>query len=216
MITPEFASAFMALVPAWVVLYGVIRGADQRQKYLKQASVLAVGIFCIFLLVYSNSELSLNNNVVFGSLLALISTFSYAFGTIYTKSTQAEKSPLNNCVSQHFAGLILSAIAVLALDPLPKSIILDSDTGLRILIYASALGLFSNFGAWYVYNKVMSSHSSLLAALCIMLVPMVCFVVAEILYNRGYNLLDFALCAMIVISCFFVVRLNTATQVSGQ
>src|SRR5688572_23536624 len=90
-ISAGLGSIIGAIFPLWLVLIALIGSRSQVNK--KAAIGLVLGFSGICLVFYQHLHDFLNPDFQFGILLSLISTWSWAFGTLYTKTQAAKFNP---------------------------------------------------------------------------------------------------------------------------
>jgi drug/metabolite transporter (DMT)-like permease len=93
-----------ALVPLWVVLISLFRG----EKLIKLAIIgLVVGFSGVCVIFYEHLSDFFISDFRFGIILSIVSTLTWAFGTLYTKKKAASFNPYFSLGIQMFISSIL-------------------------------------------------------------------------------------------------------------
>jgi drug/metabolite transporter (DMT)-like permease len=90
-ISAGLGSIIGAIFPLWLVVIGLV--ASKSQLKTKTIVGLLLGFFGICVIFYEHLHDFLNADFRFGIFLSLASTWSWAFGTIYTKKHAAHFNP---------------------------------------------------------------------------------------------------------------------------
>ncbi|HMO31566.1 MAG TPA: EamA family transporter [Lacibacter sp.] len=90
-ISAGLASIIGAIFPLWMVVIGFFSGSDRIPPKAILGLVLGFGGVCI--IFYEHLEDFFNADFRFGILLSLIATWTWAFGSLYTKKQAARFNP---------------------------------------------------------------------------------------------------------------------------
>lgn len=100
-----------AIFPLWVVVIGLFR--NSRTPPAKAIVGLVLGLLGICIIFYDQLEHFLNAEYRLGIILSLIASWTWAFGTLYTKSQATRFNPYFSVGLQMvLSGIIMSLVAV--------------------------------------------------------------------------------------------------------
>jgi drug/metabolite transporter (DMT)-like permease len=109
-ISAGLASIIGAIFPLWIVLIGYALGTTNPPK--KAIAGVLIGFSGICVIFYDHLSDFINPDFRFGIFLSLIATFSWAFGTLYTKKHAKVFNPYFGLGFQMvLAGIILTTIS---------------------------------------------------------------------------------------------------------
>ncbi|MFI5132517.1 MAG: DMT family transporter [Chitinophagales bacterium] len=98
-----------AIFPLWIVIIGLFTSGSRMPARAIIGMLLGFGGVCI--IFYEHLDDFLNSDFVFGILLSLTATWSWAFGTIYTKKHAAGFNPYFSLGLQ----MIISSVVLLTI-----------------------------------------------------------------------------------------------------
>jgi drug/metabolite transporter (DMT)-like permease len=105
------AAIIAAIFPLWIVLIGLFRTG--RMPPPKAVAGLILGFAGICIVFYNNLQDLFNANFRFGIILSLIASWTWAFGTLYTKSESTKFNPYFSIgLQMMISGLIMGGIAL--------------------------------------------------------------------------------------------------------
>lgn len=107
-----------AIFPLWIVVIGLFR--DSKLPPVKAIVGLLLGFAGICIIFYDHLHDFLNNEFRLGIILSLIASWTWAFGTLYTKSEATKFNPYFSIGLQMLiSGVVMTAIAVLSDSAIP-------------------------------------------------------------------------------------------------
>ncbi|WP_207751670.1 EamA family transporter [Clostridium rhizosphaerae] len=138
-ISSGVASLLVATVPLFMALIELVL-PDRPRLNFKGWTGLLIGFGGVALLVFPNSKG--NSADVFGIVLLLIGAFSWAMGSVYSKSFKATSSIIPNIAIQMLAGGLGLFIAGTIFGELPKLHVTPKGMGamLYLIIFGSIVG----------------------------------------------------------------------------
>src|SRR6185503_5414405 len=98
-----------AIFPLWIVIIGLFTAANRMPSKAIIGMILGFGGVCI--IFYEHIQDFLKPDFLKGILLSLVATWSWAFGTLYTKKKAANFNPYFSLGLQ----MVISSIALLSL-----------------------------------------------------------------------------------------------------
>lgn len=121
-ISAGLAAIMAAIFPLWLVVIGLF---SSRSKISVPAIVgFIIGFSGVCIIFYEHLHDFLNRNFQFGILLSLIATWTWAFGTLYTKKQAANFNPYFSLGLQMvISGAFLSLVTKLANQAVPLTAI---------------------------------------------------------------------------------------------
>lgn len=121
-ITAGLGAIIAAIFPLWVVVIGLFR--DGKTPPAKAIVGLVLGFLGICIIFYDQLEHFLNAEFRMGIILSLIASWTWAFGTLFTKSQASKFNPYFSIGLQMiFAGIIMSSIAAASGNMIPIGMI---------------------------------------------------------------------------------------------
>jgi drug/metabolite transporter (DMT)-like permease len=119
-ISAGLGSIIGAIFPLWLVVIGLFGTQTKLQK--KTILGLLIGFAGICIIFYEHLNDFFNGDFRFGIFLSLAATWSWAFGTLYTKKHAASFNPYFSLGLQMFiSGIALISTAHISSDALPYS-----------------------------------------------------------------------------------------------
>ena len=110
-ISAGLGSIIGAIFPLWIVIIGIL--GDKTAPPNKAISGLIIGFLGICIIFYDHLDDFINPDFRFGIMLSLIATWTWAFGTIYTKRHAKVFNPYFGLGFQMtLSGIILSLVAM--------------------------------------------------------------------------------------------------------
>jgi drug/metabolite transporter (DMT)-like permease len=137
-----------AIFPLWLVIIGLFTASNKMPAKAIIGMTLGFGGVCI--IFYEHLNDFLKPDFRFGILLSLIATWSWAFGTLYTKKHAANFNPYFSLGLQ----MVISSVAL---------IILSGFTGIAIPLTAIPWQSWAAIGYLVLFGSVISFISYLYA-----------------------------------------------------
>jgi len=107
-----------AIFPLWIVVIGLFR--DSKLPPVKAIIGLLLGFAGICIIFYDHLNDFLNSDFRLGIFLSLIASWTWAFGTLYTKSEATKFNPYFSIGLQMLiSGIIMSGIAYMSKSTIP-------------------------------------------------------------------------------------------------
>ena len=202
-ISAGLGSIISAIFPLWLVVIGFF-----AKEKIKRSTVigLVLGFAGICVIFYEHLQDFFVADFRFGIFLSLISTWSWAFGTLYTKQHALKFNPYFALGLQMIiAGPFLYIVSVVTNNTIPiASIPWQSWTAIG---YLSVFGSVISFIAYlYALQNLKTEQASLYAYVN----PIVAYVISALFFNEHLTL---ALAVGVLITLYGVYRVNKSVKV---
>ena len=121
-ISAGLGAIISAIFPLWIVVIGLF---SSKARMSRQAVIgLVIGFSGVCLIFYDHLQDFLNRDFRFGILLSLIATWTWAFGTVYTKKQAANFNPYFSLgLQMAISGIFLSVLTNLTHEAVPLTAI---------------------------------------------------------------------------------------------
>lgn len=155
-----------AIFPLWIVIIGLFSSREKLPSLAISGLLLGFGGVCI--IFYEHFDDFFDADFRFGIILSLIATWTWAFGTIYTKKQAANFNPYFSLGLQMvISGLGLSILTQLTNSPTVKSSIPFADIPWQswaAIAYLAVFGSVISFIAYlYALQNLPASQTSIYA-----------------------------------------------------
>lgn len=201
-ISAGLASIIGAMFPLWFILIGLFGGKGMKQN---TAIGLVVGFAGICVIFYEHLQDFLNPDFRLGILLSLIATWSWAFGTLYTKKYALQFNPYFALGLQMIiSGPLLYGIALATHNSIPVTAVpWQSWTAIGYLaIFGS---VFSFIAYLYALQNLPTEQASIYAYIN----PVVAYIISALFFGERLTL---AIAAGVAIALYGVFRVNRSVR----
>lgn len=201
-ISAGLGSIIGAIFPLWLVVIGLV-----GKEPVKRSTVvgLALGFAGICVIFYEHLQDFFVADFRFGILLSLISTWSWAFGTLYTKEHAMRFNPYFALgLQMMISGPLLYMVSVLTHNSIPfNSIPWQSWTAIG---YLAVFGSVISFIAYlYALQNLSTEQASLYAYVN----PIVAYIISALFFGEQLTL---ALAVGVLITLYGVYRVNRSVR----
>jgi drug/metabolite transporter (DMT)-like permease len=200
-ISAGLGSIIGAIFPLWLVLIGFFGNRSGVRQ--KTVSGLMFGFTGICVIFFGHLQDFVQPEFRFGILLSLISTWSWAFGTLYTKEHALRFNPYFGLGLQMLiSGPILYAISAVSLSTIALAAIpWQSWVAIVYLVLISSVLTFAAY--LYALQHLPTEQVSLYAYIN----PVIAFLIGAVLFGEK---LTIAIIVGVVITLYGVYRVNRA------
>lgn len=201
-ISAGLGSIIGAIFPLWLVIIGLVN----RKPIKRNTTIgLAVGFAGICVVFYEHLQDFFNADFRFGILISLAATWSWAFGTLYTKEHALRFNPYFALGLQMLiAGPFLYIVSLFTHQSIPfGSIPWQSWTAIG---YLSVFGSVLSFLAYlYALQHLPTEQASLYAYIN----PLVAYLISALFFGEKLTLM---LAAGVLVTLYGVFKVNRSVQ----
>lgn len=198
------ASLLVATVPLFMALIELFLPGRPRLN-LKGWLGLLIGFGGVALLVFPNSEGS--SGSIFGIILLLIGAFSWAMGSVYSKSFKATASIIPNIAIQMLAGGIGLSIVGIIFGEIPKLHV--TSKGIGAILYLILFGSIIGYSCYvYILHKWPAAKAGTYAYVN----PLVAVLLGALVLNEPLSISVVLSTAVILGGVILVQTSKTKTQ----
>lgn len=194
-----------ATFPLWLVVIGLF---SSREKIPPKAIIgLLLGFGGVCIIFYEHLEDFLNADFLFGIILSLIATWTWAFGTIYTKKNAAGFNPYFSLGLQMLisgASLLIFTGAINS--PAIPSFIPFTDVPLRSWLAIGYLVIFGSVIAFIAYLYALQHLPTEQASIYAYVNPVVAVLLGWLLFSEYLTLFIAAGGAVTLLGVYLVNR----------
>ncbi len=181
-ITGGLAAIIAALVPLFIVLFTV--GLSKCAKITRWMIVgLVVGFIGVLTIFYDYLGQLQNRSFLFGVILALLSTLSWSFGTVYTSK---QKPPIDILFSVGLQ-MLIAGIVVLIVCGITGKYINPVSAGYQSWLAISYLVVFGSLVAYSAYVFAISKLPATLVSVYAYINPVVAVLLGWLLLSERMN-----------------------------
>lgn len=198
-ISAGLGSIIGAIFPLWIVIIGLF---SKKTSIPGKAVVgLLLGFTGICVIFYDHLQDFLNSDFRLGILLSLIATWSWAFGTLYTKEQAVEFNPYFSLGLQ----MVISGVVLYSISGVAGLNIPISDIPWQSWVSMGYLTIFGSVLSFIAYLYALQNLPTGQVSIYAYINPVVAVVLSSIFFNEEFTLY-IALGGMITLGGVYVVN----------
>ncbi|MGZ8538784.1 MAG: DMT family transporter [Flavisolibacter sp.] len=202
-ISPGLGSIIGSIFPLWLVIISFF--GPRTKLSSKTIFGLLLGFTGICVIFYEHLNDFFNAEFRFGIFLSLASTWSWAFGTLYTKKQAAHFNPYFGLGLQ----MVISSIVIYLIAVFSKETIPVSDIPWRSWASIGYLVMFGSVLSFIAYLYALQNLSTEQASLYAYINPIVAYLLGAIIYG---DILTPFIVAGVLITLYGVYLVNRASM----
>jgi drug/metabolite transporter (DMT)-like permease len=176
-----------AIFPLWLVVIGLFSAAQKMPRRAVAGLLLGFGGVCI--IFYDHLNDFFNADFRFGIILSLIATWTWAFGTLYTKKKAASFNPYFSLGLQMLISGVFLLILTKAVDSDKiNSFIPISEIPLRAWLAIAYLVILGSVVAFVAYLYALQNLPTEQASVYAYINPIVAVLLGWVLFNERITL----------------------------
>jgi drug/metabolite transporter (DMT)-like permease len=172
-----------AIFPLWLVVIGLFSASSKIPVKAVIGLLLGFGGVCV--IFYEHLHDFSNSDFRFGIMLSLIATWTWAFGTLYTKKQALSFNPYFSLGLQMLlSGIFLTVITKLVHSPSVRSYVPLSDIPLISWLNIAYLAIFGSVIAFICYLYALQNLPTEQASIYAYVNPVVAVLLGWLFYNE--------------------------------
>jgi drug/metabolite transporter (DMT)-like permease len=186
-ISAGLGSIMGAIFPLWLVVIGLFSGAGKMPTKAIMGLLLGFGGVCI--IFYDHLDDFLNPDFRFGICLSLVATWTWAFGTLYTKKKAGQFNPYFSLGLQMvISGLGTTLFTQLTNSPSMKAAIPFTDIPWQSWAAIAYLVIFGSVISFIAYIYALQHLSTEQTSIYAYINPVVAVLLGWALFNEDLNI----------------------------
>lgn len=197
----SFAAIIISSVPVWVAVFN---GVSEKNISLRKLVGIALGFLGLIGLLYSESQVILEN--YFHLIILIIAAISWSFGLFRMAKLPIVNSPYLSSASQMLFASFIYLVLIIFFVPSPKFISTNPTTVGAIL----SLALLGSTIAYSSFNWLLKNSSPVKVSTYAYVNPIISIFMAMVLLGEKFNLNQVPFIVVILIAVFIVVTESTS------
>lgn len=181
-ISAGLGSIIGAIFPLWLVIIGLF---NKKAKMPGTAMIgLLLGFIGVCVIFYDHLQDFLNSDFRFGILISLVATWSWAFGTLYTKQQALEFNPYFSLGLQ----MVISGVVVYGISAVSGQTIPVSEIPWQSWVSMAYLAIFGSVISFIAYLYALQKLPIGQVSIYAYINPVVAILIGTLLFDEDFSI----------------------------